>query len=318
MKPVVAVCALLACTRHLWDRGGGMATNSQVRLVDSEDGRRLRVEVVGDSDRIVLAQLGTPNAGVLFDLWVRDSAARSLSLVTYDRPGYRGSSSQPGRIIADCAKDVRAIAAALGFTRCAVWGFSGGGPHALACGALAGDLVAAVATIGSPAPPDAPGLDYFAGMSDDARQDIELLRADRVEWARVSAQQREASLAMTAAELVDNWSAGKARADGVALRGDFGVWLHRAVQEGMAPAIDGALEDNIAIFSSQWGFELRSIAVPVKIWHGAQDRFVPYSHGCWLAERIPGAEAHLDDADGHMTVASERIGDVHEWLAHYI
>jgi pimeloyl-ACP methyl ester carboxylesterase len=308
----------LACARPVWDRGDGMATNSQIRLVDSEDGRRLRVEVVGDGDRVILAQLGTPNAGVLFDPWVRDAAARSLSLVTYDRPGYGGSSPQPGRIIADCVKDVRAIAAALGFERCAVWGFSGGGPHALACGALAGDLVAAVATIGSPAPPDAPGLDYFAGMSDEARQDIELLRTDRAEWVRVSAEQREASLAMTAAELVDDWSAGKARADGVALRGDFGAWLHRAVQEGMGPAIDGALDDNVAIFHALWGFELTSIAVPVKVWHGAQDRFVPYSHGRWLAEHIPGAEADLADADGHMTVASERIGDVHEWLARHL
>ncbi len=59
-----------------------MAINSQIRLVDCEDGRRLRVEVVGDSDRVILAQLGTPNAGVLFDPWVRDAAARSLSLVS--------------------------------------------------------------------------------------------------------------------------------------------------------------------------------------------------------------------------------------------
>ena len=295
-----------------------MATNSQIRLVDSEDGRRLRVEVVGGSDRVILAQLGTPNAGVLFDPWVRDAAARGLSLVTYDRPGYGGSSPQPGRIIADCVEDVRAIAAVLGFERCAVWGFSGGGPHALACGALAGDLVAAVATIGSPAPPDAPGLDYFAGMSDEARQDIELLRTDRAEWVRVSAQQREAVLAMTAAELADNWSAGKAHADVVALRGDFGAWLYRAVQEGMAPAIDGALDDNVAIFHAAWGFEPMSIAVPVKVWHGAQDHFVPYAHGRWLAEHIPGAEADLNDADGHMTVAAERISDVHEWLARYL
>jgi pimeloyl-ACP methyl ester carboxylesterase len=123
---------------------------------------------------------------------------------------------------------------------------------------------------------------------------------------------------MTAAELVDNWSAGKARADGVALPGEFGAWLHRAVQEGMAPAIDGVLDDNVAIFHALWRFELTSITVPVKVWHGAQDRFVPHSHGRWLAEHIPGAEADLNDTDGHMTVASEPIGDVHEWLARFV
>jgi pimeloyl-ACP methyl ester carboxylesterase len=295
-----------------------MATNSQVRLVECEDGRRLRVEVAGYGDRVILAQLGTPNAGVLFEPWVRDAEARGVSLMTYDRPGYGGSSSQPRRIVADCVKDVRAIADALGFARCAVWGFSGGGPHALACGALAGDLVAAVATIGSPAPPDASGLDYLAGMTDEDLQDHALFRTDRAEWERVSAQQREASLAMTVTELVDTWSAGKAQVDRAALHGDFGTWLHGAVQAGIARVIDGALDDNVAIFYAPWGFEPASIAVPVKVWHGAQDRFVPYAHGRWLAEHIPGAKADLNDADGHLTVAADRIGEVHEWLARYL
>ena len=295
-----------------------MATNSRVRLVESEGGRLLRVEVAGDGDRVILAQTGTPNAGVLFGPWVRDAAARGLRLATYDRPGYGGSSAQPGRTVADCVTDVRAIAAALGFARCAVWGFSGGGPHALACGALADDLVAAVATIGSPAPPDAAGLDYFAGMPDDAREDQVLFATDRAEWERVSAEQCASALARSHAEFVEAWSAGRAPVDQAVLGGDFGTWLDRAVRTGIAPAIDGALDDNIAIFYDSWGFEPASIAVPVKVWQGAQDRFVAPAHGRWLAEQIPGAEADLGDADGHLTVAAARIGDVHEWLARYL
>ena len=292
-----------------------MATNSQVRLVESEDGRRLRVEVAGDGDRVILAQTGTPNAGMLFEPWVQDAAARRLRLLTYDRPGYGGSAAQPGRTVADCVTDVRAIADALGFARCAVWGFSGGGPHALACAALVDDLVAAVATIGSPAPPDAPGLDYFAGMPDAAREDHALFTSDRREWERVSALQCEAALARSHAEFVDAWSAGKAPVDQEVLRGDFGTWLDHAVRTGIAPGIDGALDDNVALFHAQWGFQAASIAIPVKIWHGIQDRFIASAHGRWLAERIPGAEADLNDRDGHLNVAAERIGDVHEWLA---
>ena len=295
-----------------------MVTNSQVRQVESEDGRRLRVEVAGNGDQVILAQLGTPNAGVLFEPWVRDAAARGLSLVTFDRPGYGGSSPHPGRIVADCVKDVRAIAKTLGFERCTTWGFSGGGPHALACGALAGDLVAAVATLGSPAPPDAVGLDYFAGMSDEALEDLALFRDDRAEWERVSAQQREESLAMTVTELAEAWSAGKAQVDRAVLHGDFGTWLHGSVRAGIAPVVDGVLDDNVAIFHTPWGFQPTSITVPVKVWHGAQDRFVPYAHGRWLAEHIPGADADLNDTDGHLNVAAERIGDVHEWLAGYL
>ncbi|MDR0343082.1 MAG: hypothetical protein LBI49_08145 [Nocardiopsaceae bacterium] len=43
---------------------------------------------------------------------VTDAADRSLRLISYDRPGYGGSTPQPGRIIADCASDVRAICTA--------------------------------------------------------------------------------------------------------------------------------------------------------------------------------------------------------------
>ena len=292
-----------------------MATDSRVRLVEREGGRLLRVEVAGDGDPVILAQTGTPNAGVLFEPWVQDAAARGLRLVTYDRPGYGGSSAQPGRTVADCVTDVRAIAEALGFARCAVWGFSGGGPHALACGALADDLVAAVATIGSPAPPDAPGLDYFADMPDDALQDHALFTTDRAEWERLSAQQCEAARTRSHAEFVDTWSEGKATVDQAALRGNFGTWLDRAVRTGITPVIDGALDDNIAIFYAPWGFETASITVPVKVWHGTQDHFVPYAHGRWLTEHIPGAESDLNVTDGHLTVPAERIGDVHEWLA---
>jgi pimeloyl-ACP methyl ester carboxylesterase len=59
-----------------------------------------------------------------------------VRLISYDRPGYGGSTSQPGRSVADCASDVRVICEALGIERVAMWGHSGGGPHVLACAAL--------------------------------------------------------------------------------------------------------------------------------------------------------------------------------------
>jgi pimeloyl-ACP methyl ester carboxylesterase len=297
-----------------------MATGSdtpQTRQVETADGRRLRVEVAGDGDRVVVVHVGSPNAGVLYERWVHDAAARGLTLITYDRPGYGGSSPQPGRTVADCAADVRAISEAVGFARCVVWGFSGGGPHALACAAVLGDLVSAVATIGSLAPFDAPGLDYFAGMGDGAREDVELFLSDRPEWERKGEGQRDELLALTADELGEQWSAGVSPVDRVALQGDFGVWLHRAVQTALAPGIDGWTADDVA-FHSPWGFDPASISLPVGVWHGLDDHFVPAGHGRWLADTIPGARAELRDGDGHLRVAAHRIGDVHEWLAHHV
>jgi pimeloyl-ACP methyl ester carboxylesterase len=297
-----------------------MATHpdlAQTKHVETADGRRLRAEMAGDGRRVVLVQVGSPNAGALYRDWVRDAARRGLTLITYDRPGYGGSSGQLGRTVADCAADVRRLSEVLGFERCVVWGFSGGGPHALACGALLDDLVAAVATIGSPAPFDAPGLDFLAGRSEEDREDHELFLSDRGEWERHGEQQREELLAMSAGELVEQWSAGKSAADGAALNGELGVWLHRAAQAALASGVDGWIGDDIALFHSPWGFDPASISIPVKVWHGLEDRFVPFAHGRWLAEVIPGAQAELRDHDGHFTVV-ERIGEVHEWLARYL
>lgn len=188
----------------------------QVRQVDTADGRRLRVEVAGGGRRVIIVHVGTPNAGLLYEPWVQDAADRDITLIAYDRPGCGESSHRPGRSVVDCAVDVRAISADVGFERCAVWGFSGGGPHALACAALLDDLVVAAATIGSPAPSDASGLDYFAGMSDNARQDIELFRSDRDEWERQGQAQRHELLAMTASDFRKQWAAGVSPPDAAA------------------------------------------------------------------------------------------------------
>src|ERR1700739_4065462 len=90
---------------------------------------------------------------------VADAAGQGLRLISYDRPGYGGSSPQPGRTVADCAGDVRTICAELGIDRLAMWGISGGGPHVLACAALLPDLAVSVASLASLAPYGVDGLD---------------------------------------------------------------------------------------------------------------------------------------------------------------
>jgi pimeloyl-ACP methyl ester carboxylesterase len=151
---------------------------SDIRDTETADGRRPRVEVAGDC-ALAICQVGAQEATPIYDRCVKDATARSLTLIAYDRPGYGRSSPQRTRSVVDCAADVRAISRSIGFGRFVVWGLSGGGPRALACAARLDDLVAAVATIASWAPFDAPGLDYFAGVPDAARDDYELLVSDR-------------------------------------------------------------------------------------------------------------------------------------------
>ena len=121
------------------------------RTARTPDGRILAIEEAGDPNgRPVLVHNGTPNSRHLYQPITIDAAVRGLRLISYDRPGYGGSSPQPGRSVADCAADVRAICAELGIGRLAMWGVSGGGPHVLACAALLPDLVIAAASLASP------------------------------------------------------------------------------------------------------------------------------------------------------------------------
>ena len=41
---------------------------------------------------------------------------------------------------------------------------------------------------------------------------------------------------------------------------------------------------------------------------------VPVAHGRWLAERIPGVEAHISEQDGHLSIAEGRLPEIFDWL----
>src|SRR5260370_41991858 len=80
------------------------------------------------------------------------------------RPGYGGSTARPGRSVADAADDVLAILDGLGSAEFVTAGWSGGGPHALACAALLPGRCLAAASVAGVAPYHAEGLAWSAGM----------------------------------------------------------------------------------------------------------------------------------------------------------
>jgi len=287
---------------------------SMEKLIRVADGRVLRVELGGDPHgKPVLMHHGTPGAGVLYGPHVSDAAERGIRLIGYDRPGYGGSTAHPGRTVADCAADVRAIAGELEIDRLGVWGISGGGPHALACAALLPDLVVAVGSLAAIAPYGAPGLDYFTGMGKENVDDIKLTLADEAAARAKGIDDRERMLALRAGDMAKAFPTLLSAVDAAAMTGELAEYLWTSSQIGLAPSDQGWWDDGKAHLTP-WGFAFDDTRVPVQLWHGRHDRFVPFQHGEWLAGKIPGVEAHLTDEDGHITLLQNRVGQVHAWL----
>ena len=282
--------------------------------IKTPDGRTLAVQEDGDPNgKPVLAHNGTPNSRQLYARHVIDAAARGIRLISYDRPGYGGSDPQPGRTVASAADDVRTICSALGISRLATWGVSGGGPHVLACAALLPDLVAAAASLASLAPYPAEGLDWFAGMGQENVDDFRLMLEDpAAAWAKAE-KDRAAMLSASPADLHKQFATLLTPTDAAVMTGAVAEHLAFCASDGLAPGVAGWVADGKAM-AEPWGFAVTDITVPVLLMHGREDQFVPFGHGEWLAARIPGVEARLLDHDGHLTLTESRIGEVHAWL----
>jgi pimeloyl-ACP methyl ester carboxylesterase len=282
------------------------------------DDRRLSVYDEGSSDGpAVLCHHGTPLAGPPFQLWAEGMSTRGARLIAYDRPGYGGSDRLPGRTIASAARDSAAIMDALGIGRFATWGISGGAPHALACGALLGDRVTAVASLAGPAPFDARGLNIFRGMGTDNIVEFGLAMAGR-EHLEPWAEQAATGLAhASVTELTAMIATLVSATDRPFSEGSVGEYWASAMPVTLAQGAAGWVDDDLA-FVRPFGFELEEIQIPTLIVHGHQDQFVPLEHGIWLADAIPAAEARLSEDEGHLSLYVNVVPAVHDWLLRHL
>ncbi len=283
-----------------------MDASDQLQL---PDGRLLDMRVSGPADGLPLVfHHGTPGAATPLRALERAVHARGLRLVTTSRPGYGRSTRQPGRCVADVVADTETVLAALGAGRCLTMGWSGGGPHALACGARLASA-AAVLVVAGVAPYEADGLDWMAGMGEDnvmefsaAVQGEDQLRPYLLPQGNVLQNIRAADIAASMQSLLPD-------VDRAALTGEFGEDIAAGFREAMRTGVDGWLDDDLA-FAKPWGFSLAEISLPTMIWQGGADLMVPFAHGHWLASRVPKASAHLEAGEGHLSVGLGKLDDM--------
>ncbi|MCZ4491088.1 MAG: alpha/beta hydrolase fold protein [Conexibacter sp.] len=288
-----------------------------VSQVSTPDGRVLEVHAGGDpAGRTVVLHHGTPAGGLLYDRDDALAATLGLRLIGYDRPGYGGSTRDPGRTVAGAAADVLTILDALGVERFATWGMSGGGPHALACAALAPERCAVAVTVAGVAPFDARGLDWLAGMGDDNVAEFGAARAGEEALAAYLTPFVPELRDADPAELVAAMRSVLSDVDAAALTDALGDHLAAATAHGLAPGGEGWIDDDLA-FARPWGFSLDAIAVPVEVWQGEHDLMVPPAHGRWLAQHVARADLHFREDDGHLSLLDSQVPAVYAAMARY-
>jgi len=272
----------------------------QQRLtVRAGDGRSLDVLVTGQPDGLpVVYHHGTPGGVAVYQPMIAAAADRGLRVVLYGRPGYGSSTPQSGRRVADAATDVAAILDALGAGQFVTVGWSGGGPHALACARLQADRCLAAATLAAVAPYSADGLEWLAGMAGE--QDLTaILEAVAPLLADISGDQLAEGIGDLASA-----------ADKAALQGELAEWVAAMFRAGLQGGIAGWRDDDLA-FTRDWGFAVAAAGstTPVSVWQGDQDWMIPFAHGEWLAKVLPAARSHMVPGVGHMNLPFGAVFD---------
>ena len=280
--------------------------------VQHED-RALEVLLEGDPQGTLLVfHHGSPGSAVPSTALDAAAAERGIKLVTYSRAGFGGSTRDPGRTVASCVKDVAAIADHLGAERFITIGWSGGGPHAIACAALLPERTAAAATLAGVGPYNVEGLNWLEGMGEDNQVEYPLAARDPdalMEWMQPHV---EALSQITPDDIFASLKSLISPVDEEALTGEFAEVVAHSFRHAFEQGPWGWYDDDLA-FVQPWGFDLAEITVPISIWQGNHDLMVPRAHAEWMIEHIPTAKAQLRPDHGHLSLIAH-IGDIFDDL----
>ncbi len=263
------------------------------------DGRILGYADYGDRHGFPVFHFHGGNSSRLEGQWLANAAAdQHIRLLAPDRPGFGLSDPHPERTFLSWAGDVANLANALGIERFGVMGLSGGAPHAAVVAHQLPERVTAVALVSGLAPatmPDqlkgifpplrlnflaaryAPKLSHwFLGQMSKSYADpdkfLKMVKQGMPKPDQRLAEQRPVAIHQFSAAAVESHRQG--------IDGDFTEWQ---------------------LYVRPWGFQMSEISVPVALWYGVVDNFVPVAMGRYLAEQIPNSRLHIVPDGGHFS-----------------
>jgi pimeloyl-ACP methyl ester carboxylesterase len=284
-------------------------------FVQLENGGVLALAEYGDASGVpVIFCHGWPSSRTMARL--TDEAARDLGIriISPDRPGISGSSLQPNRNLSDWPPVVRQLVDHLGIDAFHVLGISGGAPYAYATAVSMPERVRAIAIVSGATPivdlAHREGLlPLYRGMLRLYRSQPELLRrlfclARPILSLRPPVRLRPLILKILMLRPCDEESLRDSMAFEAVFESQRRAWRGSA---------EGVMAD-AQIYAKPWGFRIEQVRVPVRLWHGKEDRAFSVRLAEEIADRLPDCTARYVDGAGHYSLPIRYIRQILEDL----
>jgi pimeloyl-ACP methyl ester carboxylesterase len=288
---------------------------SEESLIRLENCGVIAFEEYGDENGLpVIFCHGWPSSRTMARL--TDKAARDLGIriISPDRPGISGSSLQANRKLLDWPPLVQRLVDCLNIGEFRVLAISGGAPYAYATARAMPERVRAIAIVSGAIPiVDLPGreglLPLYRWMLALYRTRPQLLRklfyvARPILSLQLPVRLRPLLLKSLMLRPCDEDSLRDSAA-------------FEAVFESQRRAWRGSAEGRMAdaqIYAHTRGFRIEEVGVPVRLWHGTQDRAFSVHLAEEVARQLPNCQAHFVDGAGHYSLPIRHMREILEDL----
>ena len=279
------------------------------QFLELEEGRRIAFAEYGTpAGRPVFFFHGWPSSRMMAELTDLPARELGLRIISPDRPGIWDSTFQANRRLLDWPPVVEALANHLGIRRFHVLAISGGAPYAFATGHRLGDRVRALGIISGAVPfsdlTDHRGLlPLYRWMIWFYRHQPRLLRAIFYLVRPIASLELLLRMARSLLRTLPP-------ADAEALRDSraFNICFE-SQRKAWGSSADGVIAD-AEIYGRPWGFELSEVRVPVRLWHGKQDRAFAFQLAEDVAKRLPNCVAKMVDNEGHFSLPIRHMREI--------
>jgi pimeloyl-ACP methyl ester carboxylesterase len=257
---------------------------------------------------------GWPSSRTMAQLTEQSASELGVRIISPDRPGISGSTLHPDRKLGDWPCVIELLVDQLGICEFRMLGISGGAPYAYATAVAMPERVRAIAIVGG-APPfadltDTNGLlPLYRWMLAFYRVRPRLLRrlfhlARPFLSVRPPVRLRPLMLKLLLLRQCD----AESLRDGKAFEAIF-----ESQRRAWRTSAEGVMAD-AQIYAQTWGFAIEDVPVPVRLWHGTQDRAFSLQLAKNVAKRLPNCKAWFVEDAGHYSLPIRHMREILEDL----